>query len=159
MKLTIAAPLGVALLLAACSGEPQAEKAAAPAPVAEKVDVPDTGSEKPIELAAIGKGELLALQGARACRFTIDGQDAPALVVKTDVDANATAQGAVKVGSRVQRIAGPGGFDELKKGMDLSGPGLSLTVEPSEGGTKAKLAASRPFGKPTSFDGDWSCDA
>ncbi|WP_077146148.1 hypothetical protein [Sphingopyxis sp. KK2] len=159
MKLTIAAPLGVALLLAACSGEPQAEKAAAPAPVAEKVDLPDTGSAKPIELAAIGKGELLALEGARACRFTIDGQDGPALVVKTDVATDATAQGAVKVGSRVQRVAGPGGFAELQKGMDLSGPGLNLIVEPSASGAKAKLAASRPFGKPTSFEGDWSCDA
>ena len=159
MKLTIAAPLGVALLLAACSGEPQNEKAAAPAPVAEKADIPDTGSAAPIELAAIGKGELLALQGKLGCSFTIAGQDAPALVVKTDADDGATAQGAVKVGSRVQRIAGPGGFDELKKGMDLSGPGLSLTVEPSAGGAKAKLDASRPVGSPTSVEGDWSCDA
>ena len=159
MKLTIAAPLGVALLLAACSGEPQNKKAAAPTPVAEKADLPDTCGAAPIELAAIGKGELLALQGKLGCSFTIAGQAGPALVVKTDADDGATAQGAVKVGSRVQRIAGPGGFDELKKGMDLSGPGLSLTVEPSAGGAKAKLAASRPFGSPTSFEGDWSCDA
>jgi len=159
MKLTIAAPLGVALLLAACSGGAKEEKTAAPTPVAKKADLPDTGGEKPIELAAIGKGELLALKGARACRFTIDGQDAPTLVVKTDVDADATAQGAIKVGRRVQRVAGPGGFAELQKGMDLSGPGLSLVVEPSASGAKAKLAASRPFGKPTSFEGDWSCDA
>ncbi|MGH6650608.1 MAG: hypothetical protein ACREB7_05685 [Sphingopyxis sp.] len=157
MKLTITAPFGVALFLAACSSQPQAEKPVAP--VAEKADLPDTGAAAPIELAAIGKGELLALQGKLGCSFTIAGQDAPALVVKTDADDAATAQGAVKVGSRVQRIAGPGGFDELKKGMALSGPGLSLTVEPSAGGAKAKLAASRPFGSPTSFEGDWSCDA
>ena len=129
MKLTITAPLGVALFLAACSSQPQAEKPAAP--VTEEAKLPDTGGDAPIELAEIGKGELLALQGKLGCDFTIAGQAGPALVVKTDADADATAQGAVKVGSRVQRIAGPGGIDALKKGMDLSrfdaAPGARLS--------------------------------
>lgn len=162
MKLTIAAPLGAVLFLAACSSQPASDPTPtpavpAPAKVAES-KLPETGGKAPIELNAIGKGELLALEGERGCSFTIDGQAAPALVARAGAGADAMTQGAVKVGKRVQRVAGSGGFATLEKGMTLSGPGLKLEVEPASGGA-AKLVAQRTFGGAHSFDGAWKCDA
>jgi hypothetical protein len=164
------APLGALLLLAGCSGEPQSEAKTTPVKTAtEEKTLPDTGSDKPIELTAIGKGELLALKGELGCSFTVKGQDGAALVAKADVGDQALTQGAVKIGGRVQRVAGSGGFGALEKGMELSGPGLKLTVKPTSETSKktgteqtaypATLLASRTYGGEASFDGEWSCGA
>lgn len=165
MKSMLAAPLGAVFFLAACSSQPQTENKTA-APV-EQSKLPDTGGDAPIELSAIGEGELLALQGELGCSFTIAGQSGPALVAKADVGAGATAQGAVKIGERVQRVAGAGGFGALEKGMQLSGPGVTLAVvllSQASSDTKseetrfpAKLTASRPYGGERSYDGVWNC--
>ena len=162
MKLTIAASLGAVLFLAACSGPSEPETTTAPAVTAPaktaESKLPETGGKAPIELSAIGKGELLALEGERGCSFTIDGQAAPALVAKAGAGADATTQGAVKVGARVQRVAGSGDFAALEKGMMLSGPGLKLEIERASG-SAAKLVAHRTYGGERSFDGVWKCDA
>lgn len=170
MKSPLAAPLCALLLLAGCSGEPQSEAKTPPAKTetAEK-KLPDTGGDKPIELKAIGKGELLALKGELGCSFTVKGQDGAALVAKADVGADALTEGAVKIGDRVQRVAGSGGFGALEKGMELSGPGLKLAIERTSETSKktgneqtvypAKLVASRTYGGEQSFDGEWACGA
>jgi len=170
MKSPLAAPLCALFLLAGCSGESQSEAKTTPTKtVTEEKKLPDTGSDAPIELTAIGKGELLALKGELGCSFTIKGQDGAALVAKADVGSDGLAQGAVKIGGRVQRVAGSGGFGALEKGMELSGPGLKLTVERSSETSKktgteqtaypAKLVASRTYGGERSFDGEWACGA
>lgn len=161
MKLTFSAPFGVVLLLAACSGQPQSEEKTAPATEEAQPSAP------PIELTAIGEGELPSLQGELGCSFTIEGQDGPALVVKADVGPDATAFGAYKTGGQVRRVAGPGGFAALEKGMELSGRGMRLTVErlgevPNEEASEAtsysaRLAANRPYGGERDYEGVWTC--
>lgn len=170
MKSPLAAPLCALLLLAGCSGEPQSEAKTTPTKtVTDEKKLPETGAGAPIELAAIGKGELLALNGELGCSFTVKGQDGPALVAKADVGADALTEGAVKIGDRVQRVAGSGGFGALEKGMELSGPGLKLAIERTSETSKktgneqtaypAKLVASRTYGGEQSFDGEWACGA
>jgi len=162
MRSPLAAPLGALFLLAACSGQAQTEDK--PAPVETTKDeskLPDTGGDEPIELTAIEKGELLRLDGDHECRFTIKGQSGPALVAKTNVGDDQLASGAYKIGGKVLRVAGSGGFKALKNGMELSGPGMKLAVERVADGAKnaATLTAARTYGGERSFDGEWSCDA
>jgi len=170
MKSPLAAPLCALLLLAGCSGEPQSEAKTTPVKTAtEEKKQPDAAAAAPIELTAIGKGELLALKGELGCSFTIKGQDGAALVAKSDVGAEALTQGAVKIGGRVQRVAGSGGFGALEKGAELSGPGLKLTIERASESSKktgteqtaypATLLASRTMGGKASFEGEWVCGA
>ncbi|WP_338425884.1 hypothetical protein [Sphingopyxis kveilinensis] len=170
MHSPLLAPLGALLLLAGCSGEPAAEsKAPETKTAAAESTLPDTGGDAPIELSAIGKGELLALDGELGCSFTVEGHDGAALVAKADVGPEATAQGAVKIGGRVQRVAGSGGFAALEKGMQLSGPGVKLTITRTAEASSptgneqtaypATLVARRTFGGEQSFDGKWVCGA
>src|SRR3546814_1491832 len=75
MRSPLAAPLGALFLLAACSGQAQTEdKPAQTETTTDESTLPDTGGGEPIELTAIGKGELLRLDGDHECGFTIEGQ-------------------------------------------------------------------------------------
>ncbi len=169
MRSPLAAPLGALFLLAACSGQSQTtEQPAKTEAATDETKLPDTGSGDPIELAAIEKGEMLRLDGELGCGFTVKGQSAPAFIAKANAGDDQLASGAVKVGSKVQRVAGSGGFGALEKGLEMSGPGLKLKVEHdgkaarSEGEQKvyeAKLIVNRTYGGEGSFDGEWSCGA
>lgn len=157
MRSPLAAPLGALFLLAACSGQASTETPPAKTETA-KADskLPGTGGGESIELSAIGKGEMLRLDGDHECRFTIAGQSGPALVAKAD---DQLASGAYKIGGKVLRVAGSGGFAALEKGMELSGPGMKLAIEHPEGAKAATLTAKRTFGGERSFAGEWNCDA
>ncbi|SNS31332.1 hypothetical protein [Sphingopyxis indica] len=170
MRSPLAAPLGALFLLAACSGQSQTTDQPAKTEAAnDENKLPDTGSGDPIELAAIEKGEMLRLDGELGCAFTVKGQSAPAFVAKANVGDDQLAAGAVKVGSTVQRVAGSGGFGALEKGLEMSGPGLKLTLERAsdkpvrtEGEQKiyeAKLNVNRTYGGQQAFEGEWSCGA
>src|SRR3546814_8100850 len=104
---------------------------------------------------------LLRLDGDHECGFTIEGQSGPALIAKTNVGDDQLASGAYKIGGQVLRVAGSGGFKVLKKGMELSGPGMKLAVVRVEDGSKdaATLIAARTYGGERSFDREWTCHA
>jgi hypothetical protein len=161
MKSPLVASFGALILLAGCSGQPQSEaKTPETKTATEEAKLPVTGGGEPIELSAIGKGELLRLSGDHECRFTIAGQSGPALVAKASTGNDQLASGAYKIGGKVLRVAGPGGFKALEKGMELSGPGMKLAVVTSDGSkSAAKLTAKRTYGGERSYDGEWACDA
>src|SRR3546814_17177180 len=99
---------------------------------------------------------LLRLDGDHECGFTIEGQSGPALIAKTNVGDDQLASGAYKIGGQVLRVAGSGGFKVLKKGMELSGPGMKLAVVRVEDGYKdaAKMIAARNYAGERRFDGE-----
>ncbi|MGV1681483.1 hypothetical protein [Sphingopyxis sp. NJF-3] len=160
MKSPLAASFGALLLLAGCSGQPQSEaKTPETKTAVDEKKLPDTGGGEPIELSAIEKGELLRLDGDHECSFTIKGQSGPALVAKADTGDDELASGAYKIGGKVLRVAGSGGFKALEKGMELSGPGMKLAVKPAEGSEVATLTAQRTYGGERSYEGAWACKA
>ncbi len=170
MRSPLAAPLGALFLLAACSGQTPTESQPTKTEAAnDENKLPDTGSGEPIELSAIGKGEMLRLDGELGCGFTVKGQSDPAFIAKANVGDDQLASGAVKVGGQVQRVAGSGGFGALEKGLEMSGPGLKLTLDHAsdkpvrtEGEQKvydATLTVNRTYGGEGSFEGEWSCGA
>src|SRR3546814_17641134 len=104
MRSPLAAPRGALFLLAACSGQAQTEdKPAQTEPTTDESTLPDTGGGEPIELTAIGKGELLRLDGDHECGFTIEGQSGPALIAKANVGAHQLPSGAYKIRGKVMR--------------------------------------------------------
>ena len=160
MNSPLMASLGALFLLAGCSGQSQSQSEAKTTPTKTATDekvLPDTGGGEPIELTAIGKGELPRLDGERACNFTIKGQSGPAFVAKANVGADQSVFGAYKIGDKVQRVVGAGGFEALEKGMEMSGPGMKLTIE--RVAKTAKLTATRTYGGERSFEGEWTCGA
>jgi len=160
MKSPLAASFGALLLLAGCSGEAQPDtKTPETKTAVDEAKLPDTGGGEPIELSAIEKGELLRLDGERECSFTIKGQQGPALVARANTGDDELASGAYKLGGKVLRVAGSGGFKGLEKGMELSGPGMKLTVKPGQGGQAATLLAQRTYGGERTYEGAWACKA
>ncbi|ALC10365.1 hypothetical protein [Sphingopyxis sp. 113P3] len=160
MKSPLAASFGALLLLAGCSGQAQTDTQAPESKTAvDETKLPETGGGEPIELSAIEKGELLRLDGDHECSFTIKGQSGPALVARASTGDDELASGAYKIGGKVLRVAGSGGFKALEKGMELSGPGMKLAVKPGEGGQPATLLAQRTYGGERSFEGAWACKA
>jgi hypothetical protein len=169
MKSPLAAPLCALFLLAGCSGQAQTESKPAQTEAAnDESKLPDTGGGEPIELAAIGKDEMLRLDGELGCSFTVKDQSDPAFIAKANVGDDQLASGAIKVGGRVQRVAGSGGFGALEKGLEMSGPGLKAKVEHAAKATRtegeqkvydARLSVTRTYGGERSFEGKWSCGA
>jgi len=119
--------LGVALALTACGGmdEPARD------PVAETSSVPATsamlGELDETDLAGAG------LEGELACAFRRNDGDAPIFLGRGDVLDEAGAQGAVKYGGAVHRLAmdGRGGYDAMADGAQFGGEGLILTIAPT----------------------------
>lgn len=166
----------LALALAACSGPPAdkpAEPAAAPAPAAP----PETPSPEPaatvggdgsaITLNALSSADLqsAALQGELGCSFSTPTAS-PLLVAMGVVASKAAAHGVVKVGDYVERVAAPGGFDAMSKGVAFAGQGKTVTIArtgaaPVGGGESpgypATLTYDRADGARLVLTGLWTC--
>lgn len=166
----------VALALAACSGpsaDKPAEPPAAPAPAAP----PETPAAAPgatvggdgsaITLNPLSSADLqsAALQGELGCNFSTPAAS-PLLVAMGVVASKEPAQGVVKVGDYVERVAAPGGFDAMSKGSVFTGQGKTVTIArtgaaPVGGGESpgypATLAYDRADGARLVLTGLWTC--
>jgi len=185
---TVWAALLTACVLTACS-EPSAPDpdpapvpgptevrtpAAAPSSPAPVVAVPSAPSESPtvggdgsaIKLSPLTSADLQAepLQGELACSFAA-GEAAPLLFAQGNVASKEAAQGVVKVGDYVERVAAPGGFDGMLKGAVFSGAGKTIRVTPTGpavgGGESpprpATLTYERADGASRTIAGRWTC--
>lgn len=172
--------IAVVLLLAGCSGEKAADPTTSPAespPVTGEPSVPapapapaegaTTGGDgSAIELSALSAADMQAnpLGGELACSFSSPTQS-PLLVAQGVVASREPAQGLVKVGSYVERVAAPGGFDGMLKGATFTGAGKTITIAvtgPATGGgesppSPATLSYQRADGASLTLAGRWEC--
>lgn len=82
-----------------------------------------------------------------------------------DVASREPAQGIVKVGSNVERVTAPGGFDAMLKGVTFAGAGKTIRVDVTGsaigGGESppfpATLTYDRADGAQRTFAGRWVC--
>lgn len=174
--------LAAALLaLAACS-EPETTPPGAAPPVAPPVTQPQPATPPPaaavpnsptvggdgsqIQLSALSPTDIETgkLQGELGCSFSTDAAS-PLLVATGNVASRDPAQGLVKVGDYVERIAAPGGFDGMLKGPVFSGAGKTIRITvtgPATGGGEspprpATLTYDRADGASRTFAGRWEC--
>lgn len=167
------AAAALALILAACSPKPAADRAepapaAPPAPAA--TPAPDSatvgGDGSPIRLSPLTAADLEAnpLEGELGCGFSADGGDR-LLVAMGVVGSRDPAFGLVKVGDYVERVAAPGGFDGMLKGATFSGRGKTVTIAVTglaRGGGEspprpATLTYDRADGARRVIAGEWTC--
>jgi hypothetical protein len=176
--------IAVALALSACSQQKIEEQPAAPtAPdevrtpaVSPAVPAPVTaapvenatvgGDGSPIQLSGLTRAdfEANALKGELGCSFRTDAAD-PLLAAYGFVASKEAAQGLVKVGTYVERIAAPGGFDALVKGATFNGQGKTIGIAitgPAKGGGEsppypATLTYDRADGAKRVIEGTWTC--
>ncbi len=178
-----------ALALTACSPKTEDQPAAPPVPdevrtpaVASAVPAPVTaapndGASSPgatvggdgsqIQLSPLlpADFEANALKGELSCGFNSGGGSDPLLFATGFVGGKEPAQGLVKVGTYVERIAAPGGYDAMVKGASFSGQGktikIVITGKPIGGGESpgypATLAYDRADGAKRVFEGTWTC--
>lgn len=171
-------PVAAALVLAACSApeeksdtppsapEPAKETVAPPpAPAAEGATVGGDGSA--IQLNGLSSTDVEAnrLAGELGCSFAATGASQPLLLAMGDVASKEAAQGVVKVGDYVERIAAPGGFDGMLKSAVFSGAGKTIRITltgPASGGGEsppnpATLTYDRADGASRTWAGSWTC--
>ncbi|MES2723692.1 MAG: hypothetical protein V4656_11125 [Pseudomonadota bacterium] len=171
----------VALALAACSPQPAAtpSEPAPAAPIAPGVPAapPETPNPEPaatvggdgsaITLNPLSSADLQSanLQGELGCSFSTPAAS-PLLVAMGVVASKEPAQGVVKVGDYVERVATPGGFDAMSKGAVFTGQGKSVTIArtgaaPVGGGESpgypATLTYDRADGAKLTLAGLWTC--
>lgn len=146
-----------------------------PAPVAAEPGAPpESPTESPtvggdgsaIRLSPLTSADLQAepLQGELGCSFAT-GDAAPLLVAQGNVASKTAAQGVVKVGDYVERVAAPGGFDGMLKGPVFVGAGKTIRVAltgPAVGGGEspprpATLTYERADGASRTIAGRWTC--
>jgi hypothetical protein len=189
---TLAALLA-ACVLTACSDPGASDPARAPAPgpaevrtpaVSPPTPAPPTSAPTPaepsappesptvggdgsaIQLSPLASADLQAepLQGELACSFAV-GDAAPLLVAQGNVASKEAAQGVVKVGDYVERVAAPGGFDGMLKGPVFTGAGKTIRITltgPAVGGGEspprpATLTYDRADGASRTIAGRWTC--
>lgn len=176
-----AAPTALALLLVAACSQPAADQAKAPSPDAadksaasdlpppiKPVDIPTKGGDgSPIELGGLTPADVSAakLPGELGCSFAADAATPPILVAMGDAASSDPARGIVKLGTSIESVASPGGFDGMTKGARFTGKGLQLRLAltgPATGGgesppTPATLTADRADGAVRVFAGEWRC--
>mgnify|MGYP000221113683 CR=1 FL=1 len=182
------AALLAACVLTACSepAAPDPDPAPAPAPTEVKtpavsppaaspvVAEPGAPAESPtvggdgsaIQLSPLTSADLRAepLQGELACSFAV-GDAAPLLLAQGNVASKDAAQGVVKVGDYVERVAAPGGFDGMLKGPVFTGAGKTIRITltgPAAGGGEspprpATLTYERADGASRTIAGRWTC--
>lgn len=183
-------PAAWAALLAACAltacSEPVApdpDPAPAPAPGPTEVKTPAVALSAPaapsaqpesptvggdgsaIQLSPLAAADLAAepLQGELGCSFAAAA--GPLLVAKGNVASKDAAQGVVKVGDYVERVAAPGGFDGMLKGAVFNGAGKTIRIAltgPATGGGEspprpATLTYQRADGASRTIPGQWEC--
>lgn len=176
----LAAPAVAAMMLMTACSQPAADQAPSSKAVEEKVasdalpppikplDIPTKGGDgSPIELGALTEADISGakLPGELGCSFAADAATPPILVAMGDVASSDPARGIVKVGTTVERIASPGGFDGMTKGARFTGKGLQLRLAltgPASGEgesppSPATLTADRADGAVRVFAGLWTC--
>ncbi len=184
MTYRFATVIAAALVLAACSQQKTEDQPAAPAapdevrtpavspavpaPVtAAPNDSPTTGGDgSQIELSPLLRADFEAndLQGELGCSFNNGGAD-PLLYAIGFVASKDAAQGLVKVGTYVERIVTPGGYDAMVNGATFSGQGktikIAITGKATGGGESpaypATLSYSRADGAKRVVEGTWTC--
>lgn len=124
------------------------------------------GSAIVLEPLSAGDIESAALPGELACSFAAGetGEEA-LLLARGNVASDEAARGVVKVGSYVEPVAAPGGFDAMLVGVTFSGAGktvsIAITGEAREGGESpprlATLTYQRADGAQRIFSGWWQC--
>ncbi len=134
----------------------------APAPAAAQT-VGGDGSE--IQLSEVSFADMRAnpTEGELACGFAADG--VTLLSAQGYVASKDAAQGLVKVGSYVERVAAPGGFDGMVNGATFTGAGktiiIAITGQATGGGESppnpATLTYQRADGASRVFTGTWTC--
>lgn len=190
---TLALAATLATTLAACSQQKTEDQPAAPpapdevrtpavAPVAPApVTVPpnDGGSNTGTVAGTVGGDgsqitlspllradfEANRLEGELSCGFNSGGGGDPLLFATGFVASKDAAQGLVKVGTYVERIAAPGGYDAMVKGATFSGQGkvikIAVTGEATGGGESpaypATLTYDRADGARRVIAGTWTC--
>ena len=160
MQAEILLAAALALVLAGCSGGPTAQQEV----TSGGATVGGDGSEIVLGPLAASDIEAAALAGELACSFSVAG-DAPLLLAKGDVASDAPSRGVVKVGSYVEPVAAPGGFDGMLRGTQFSGAGKTIRIEvtgPATGGgesppSPATLTYDRADGARRQFVGQWRC--
>lgn len=126
------------------------------------------GDGSPIVLSPLSAPDLegAKLPGELGCSFaTAASAAAPLLVVMGNVASRDAAQGVVKVGDYVERVAAPGGFDGLPGGATFSGAGKTIRIDltgPATGGGEspprpATLTYDRADGARLTLAGLWTC--
>lgn len=171
------------LALAACSDQnPQKQTASTPPPaVGSETRTPATptasappaqpggstigGDGSEIQLSDLTSADMQAnpIQGELACGFAANGRTL--LIAQGHVASKDAAQGLVKVGDYVERIAAPGGFDGMLKGATFTGAGKTIIVAvtgPATGGGEsppnpATLTYQRADGASRVYPGTWTC--
>jgi hypothetical protein len=139
-----------------------------PAPVAATpADGPTVGGDgSQIQLSGLTRADFQAndLDGELRCGFQAAATD-PLLVAYGFVGSKDAAQGLVKVGTYVERIAAPGGFDGLVNGATFTGAGKTIKIAitgPATGGGEspaypATLTYDRADGAKRVYAGTWTC--
>ncbi|KQV56058.1 MULTISPECIES: hypothetical protein [unclassified Caulobacter] len=178
----LATVIAAVLALGACSPQKTEDQPAAPAapdevrtpavapaaPVnatpAEGATMGGDGSQ--IQLSGLTRADFQAndLDGELGCHFRTDATD-PLLVAYGFVGSKDAAQGLVKVGTYVERIAAPGGFDGLVNGATFTGAGKTIKIAitgPATGGGEspaypATLTYDRADGAKRVYAGTWTC--
>lgn len=138
--------------------------AAPAAPPADGATVGGDGSQ--IQLSGLTRADFQAndLEGELGCHFQADATD-PLLAAYGFVGSKAAAQGLVKVGTYVERVAAPGGFDGLVNGATFTGAGKTIKIAvtgPATGGGEsppypATLTYDRADGAKRVYAGTWTC--
>lgn len=172
--------VAILALLAACSGPGGADDAMGDAESIEtpsapvvansvEADAEETtigGDGSPIRLSALTRADIegARLSGELGCGFSTPAADS-LLVAMGVVASDEAAQGVIKVGDSVERIAAPGGFDAMIDGVVFTGPGATIAITPTgpaAGGGEspprpATLTYDRADGARRTFEGEWTC--
>lgn len=124
------------------------------------------GDGSRIQLSGLSLADRQAnrLEGELGCSFQAGAGD-PLLTAMGFAASKDAAQGLVKVGDYVERVAAPGGFDGMVNGAAFVGQGKTVTVAisgPAAGGGEspafpATLTYDRADGAKRVFAGTWTC--
>lgn len=123
------------------------------------------GDGSAIELSPLTAEDVdsAVLPGELGCSFST--QDTALLLAKGDVASDEPGRGVVKVGSYVEPVAAPGGFDAMLAGATFTGAGKTVRIDvtgPAIGGGEsppraATLTYDRADGARRSYAGQWQC--
>lgn len=190
MTYRLAAVIAAALALAACSQQKTEDQPAAPpAPdevrtpaVAPAVPAPVTaapndgatpngatvgGDGSQIQLSPLLRADFEAnkLDGELGCSFNSGGGTDPLLYAVGFSGIKEPGHGLVKVGTYVERIVAPGGYDAMVNGTTFNGQGktikIAITGKQIGGGESppypATLTYDRADGAKRVIEGAWTC--
>ncbi|MBO9545747.1 hypothetical protein [Caulobacter sp.] len=189
MTYRLATVIAAALVLAACSQQKTEDQPAAPpAPdevrtpaVAPAVPAPVTaapndgapsngtvgGDGSQIQLSPLLRADFEAnkLDGELGCGFNSGGGTDPLLYAVGYSGVKEPGYGLVKVGTYVERIVAPGGYDAMVNGTTFSGQGktikIAITGKATGGGESpaypATLTYDRADGAKRVIEGTWTC--